>query len=180
MEENIEEVSTVGENSAVLENTVETKKKVPVLTICLFIVCLVLACLLIYTSVSNKPRTTFKLEEVYESYFTGKEGSVTLPENYMVCKNGQLLYNDNGLVDVRGALIGADMTSDEFDEMVDSYKESYELSEITDKEYRGYSFVYESDSGNNYVYVLYKDDVFVQLITLQESTAQSILNSIKF
>ncbi len=175
MEENIENVETVNVDTVVAE-----KKKVSVLTIILAVVCVVLACLLIYLNVVNKPRTTFNLSEVYETYFSDKEGSVTLPNNYMVCKNGQLLYNDNGVVDVRGALIGADMTGDEFDEMIDTYKDSYELSEITDKDYKGYSFVYETDSMTNYVYVLYKDDVFVQLITLEESTAQTVLNSIKF
>lgn len=178
MEENITNKENDNSEPVNVETKVE-KKKVPVLTIILGVICILLVVALVYTQ-SNKPRTTFNLSEVYETYFDGKEGSVTLPENFMVCKNGQLLYNDNGLVDVRGALIGADMTSDEFDEMIDTYKESYELSEITDKDYKGYSFLYETDSGSNYVYVLYKDDVFVQLITLDENIAQTVLNSIKF
>lgn len=178
MEENITNKENDNSEPVNVETKVE-KKKVPVLTIILGVICILLVVALVYTQ-SNKPRTTFNLSEVYETYFDGKEGSVTLPENFMVCKNGQLLYNDNGLVDVRGALIGADMTSDEFDEMIDTYKESYELSEITDEDYRGYSFLYETDSGSNYVYVLYKNDVFVQLITLDENIAQTVLNSIKF
>ena len=178
MEENITNKENNNSEPVNVETKVE-KKKVPVLTIILGVICILLVVALVYTQ-SNKPRTTFNLSEVYETYFDGKEGSVTLPENFMVCKNGQLLYNDNGLVDVRGALIGADMTSDEFDEMINTYKESYELNEITDKDYRGYSFLYETDSGSNYVYVLYKDDVFVQLITLDENIAQTVLNSIKF
>lgn len=178
MEENITNKENDNSEPVNVETKTE-KKKVPVLTIILGVICILLVVALVYAQ-SNKPRTTFNLSEVYETYFDGKEGSVTLPENFMVCKNGQLLYNDNGLVDVRGALIGADMTSDEFDEMINTYKESYELSEITDKDYRGYSFLYETDSGSNYVYVLYKDDVFVQLITLDENIAQTVLNSIKF
>ena len=178
MEENITNKENDNSEPVNVETKTE-KKKVPVLTIILGVICILLVVALVYTQ-SNKPRTTFNLSEVYETYFDGKEGSVTLPENFMVCKNGQLLYNDNGLVDVRGALIGADMTSDEFDEMINTYKESYELSEITDKDYKGYSFLYETDSGSNYVYVLYKDDVFVQLITLDENIAQTVLNSIKF
>ena len=178
MEENITNKENDNSEPVNVETKTE-KKKVPVLTIILGVICILLIVALVYAQ-SNKPRTTFNLSEVYETYFDGKEGSVTLPENFMVCKNGQLLYNDNGLVDVRGALIGADMTSDEFDEMINTYKESYELSEITDKDYRGYSFLYETDSGSNYVYVLYKDDVFVQLITLDENIAQTVLNSIKF
>lgn len=178
MEENITNKENDNSEPVNVETKTE-KKKVPVLTIILGVICILLVVALVYAQ-SNKPRTTFNLSEVYETYFDGKEGSVTLPENFMVCKNGQLLYNDNGLVDVRGALIGADMTSDEFDEMINTYKESYELSEITDKDYKGYSFLYETDSGSNYVYVLYKDDVFVQLITLDENIAQTVLNSIKF
>lgn len=178
MEENITNKENDNSEPVNVETKTE-KKKVPVLTIILGVICILLIVALVYAQ-SNKPRTTFNLSEVYETYFDGKEGSVTLPENFMVCKNGQLLYNDNGLVDVRGALIGADMTSDEFDEMINTYKESYELSEITDKDYKGYSFLYETDSGSNYVYVLYKDDVFVQLITLDENIAQTVLNSIKF
>ena len=173
-----EETSTEAVNEEIVEPAKKETKKTPWL---IAIPVVIVVGLLVAFLIKNNSGKTFKLSEVYSTYFAEKEGSVKFPSNWAVDNSGLLYGVDDGILSQKGYLVGFDCDEDTFDGYVEEYGTAYEVSEVSGLSYKCYTFSETTDDATTKVYFCYKDDVMVEIIVVDENAnMDTILKSLTF
>ena len=178
-EETKDNVEEVHEESVVKE---KPHKKVPWLTILLAVVVVVLGVLLI--TGKSFGSSTYNLSDIYPTYFAEKEGSIKFPNNWLADSEGNLFYNNNGILSAKGVIMGADISEDEFNELIESSASYVELEQIENYKYTAYKGLYSVESSSSvYTFAyIYNDGQLIQvlLVDVSDDEFNSIVDSLNF
>lgn len=183
MEENEKIVEEVKENNEEVHEDVKDEKpnkKVPWLTIILAVAVVVLSVLLI---MSKNQSNTYNLADIYPSYFEEKEGSIKFPKNWLTDNQGNIFYNDNGILTAKGIIMASDISEDEYSDLIDSSADYVELEQIENYKYTAYKGLYSVDSTSIYTFVyIYNNDQLFQmlLVDVTDDEFDSIVNSLNY
>ncbi len=183
MEENENVVEDVKENDEEVHEDVKDEKpskKVPWLTIVLAIAVVVLSVLLI---MSKNQSSTYNLADVYPSYFAEKEGTIKFPKGWLADNQGNLFYNENGILTAKGIIMASDISEDEYNELIESSADYVELEQIENYKYTAYKGLYNIDSNSVYTFAyIYNNDQLIQmlLVDVTDDEFNSIVNSLSY
>ena len=182
--ENIVEEKEIKENNedeVVEDKPLKVNKKVPYLTIFLAVVVVVLSILLIKDKCQSN---SYNLKDIYPSYFAEKEGSVKLPKNWLTDNQGNLFYNDKGILTVKGIIMAYDISEDEYNEFIENSADYVELEKMDDYKYVAYKGSYSEESTSaayTFAYI-YNNNQLMQILLVDATDTEfnSILNSLSF
>ena len=183
MEENENVVEEVKENvEEVHEEVKEEKsnKKIPWLTIVLAIAVVVLSVLLI---MSKNQSNTYNLADIYPSYFEEKEGTIKFPNGWLADNQGNLFYNENGILTAKGIIMASDISEDEYKELIEGSADYVELEQIENYKYTAYKGLYSVDTTSVYTFAyIYNNDQLIQMLLVDTTDDEfnSIVNSLSY
>lgn len=128
----------------------------------------------------TKGKSSYKLSEVYESYFSTNDGSVKLPENWLASKEGSIFKNEDGIVTETAQIVAVEMSEDDYNSLVESYGSYYTLEDVDNLKYTAKK-IHDDSTGYAYdMYLIYNDGLVVQALFIDASDSEinTVLNSL--